>query len=94
MKRGLLIGLAGTTAACWFSKPCSALPAQFGIADKASQTEINFVLRISRKVIDELTTKRIRRADPVNLYVIDTPIDLHGLDWTRPSVCNSTPCCC
>jgi len=55
-------------------------PAQPGMAAKDGAPEVNVVLRISRKFIAELTTKKFQRTDPVYLCVLDSPIT--GTAWT------------
>src|SRR6516165_4283248 len=53
---------------------------QPGKIDKEGLPEVNVVLRISRKLINELTTKKFQRTDPVCLCVEDTSVA--GKAWT------------
>jgi hypothetical protein len=58
---------------CALALPPDELP-QSGASGKESQSEVNVVLRVSRKFIAELTTRRFQRTDPVYLCVLDSPI--------------------
>jgi hypothetical protein len=49
-------------------------PSQAGKSGNAELPELNVVLRVSKKFIGQLTTKRIQRTDPVYLCVLDSPI--------------------
>jgi hypothetical protein len=72
MKHALLTCLLGGGVLVALGHLCAA--AQFGISAKTDPTEINIVFRISRQLIDKLSTRRIQRVDPVYLEVLETPI--------------------
>jgi hypothetical protein len=78
LKLASLMSLLGTAAVLLLVDARS--PAQPGNPGKDGAAEVNVVLRISRKLLTELTTKRFQNADPVHLCVLDS--DIVGTAWT------------
>ncbi len=52
-----------------------ALPLNSALPTKPAKPRSTSSCAVSRKLIDELTTKKFSRVDPIHLYIIDTPID-------------------
>ena len=55
--------------------PClpAAAPAQAGTTGATGPVDVNVVLRVSRKLVQQLTTTKIRRTTPIHERVLDSP---------------------
>src|SRR5437879_2900670 len=89
MKLASLLGLC-SAAALLLSLPAVALD-QPGKADTTGPAEVNVVLRISRKLVEELTTKKVQRTTPVHLCLAEGPLDGTAFTQATASVVFDMP---
>jgi hypothetical protein len=87
--------LASLLALWWAAALLLGLPAlafeQPGMTDKTGLVEVNVVLRVSRKLVHEVTTNKIQRTTPIHVCVRDGPLDAVAFTEATSSVVFDSP---